>query len=225
MWFLRSFFLWGVIMYKSSANCGENGHWASARTWNGCGGDLLPASASTWSLCGTVMRQEDSPSVSWFCGKVENLLEKFFLSCKLSCVLLHNVFIIFTNEVLQDEIYLMDPYFILYRNLKWKVRIFYAYVLFYLLLKASVLLHTRGKFYVLQYLLLLLLLLLLSNKRCPSLTSNPDLLVLSILLSITLSSMTVSVEVMLLWKILRTFPVTSGGARRMIYNFISKPFS
>lgn len=173
----------------------------------------------------TVMRQEDSPSVSWFCGKVENLLEKFFLSCKLSCVLLHNVFIIFTNEVLQDEIYLMDPYFILYRNLKWKVRIFYAYVLFYLLLKASVLLHTRGKFYVLQYLLLLLLLLLLSNKRCPSLTSNPDLLVLSILLSITLSSMTVSVEVMLLWKILRTFPVTSGGARRMIYNFISKPFS
>lgn len=177
IWFLRSFFLWGVITSKSSANCGENGHWASARTWNGCGGDPLPASASARSPCGTVTRQEDSPSVSWFCGKVENLLEKFFLSCKLSCVFLRNVFVIFTNEVLQDEICLMDPYFILYRNLKWKVRIFYAYVLFYLLLNAWVLLHTWGKVYVLQDLLLLLLsLLLLSDKRCPSLTSNFDLL-------------------------------------------------
>lgn len=39
---------------------------------------------------------------------MKTLVEKFLLFCKLSCVLVHNVFIIWTNEVLQDEIYLME---------------------------------------------------------------------------------------------------------------------
>lgn len=44
MWFLRSFFLWGVIMSKSSGDCGENGNWTSAKRWEtvGAENDFMP---------------------------------------------------------------------------------------------------------------------------------------------------------------------------------------
>lgn len=141
MWFLRSFLLRGVITSKSSANCREKiATGPRQRDVKQLGWKMVSCpnvnAGNTGGISGCVLLVWQSRKP---CGK-----KKFLLLCKLFCALLHNMFIIWTNEVLQDEIYLMEknPYFILYRNLKWEVRIIYAYVMFYILLKAWVLLHT-----------------------------------------------------------------------------------